>query len=106
MKLLLHLLTSLMAQSRHPDRVSECPLSGVKRTLTNRCSSTSIYEYELRRQFEVSDERIKRLERRTRRLLLSHWADVIRLAARLLDAGSLSRADIAAILKRDKPPTV
>ena len=29
---------------RHPDRVGECPLSGVKRTLTNRCSSTSIYD--------------------------------------------------------------
>jgi hypothetical protein len=80
--------------------VGECPLSGVKRTLTNRCSSTSIYEYELRRRFDVSDARIKRLERRTRRLLLSHWGDVIRLAARLLDAGSLARAEIAEIMKR------
>ena len=33
------------AQSRHSKRAHECSLSGVKRTLTNRCSSTSIYEY-------------------------------------------------------------
>ena len=30
-----------------------------------------------------------------RRLLLNHWGDVIGLAARLLDAGSLARAEIA-----------
>ena len=29
---LLQCMSSEMAQSRHPDRVGECPLSGVKRT--------------------------------------------------------------------------
>ena len=32
MVFLLQCMSSLMAQSRHPDRVGECPLSGVKRT--------------------------------------------------------------------------
>jgi hypothetical protein len=30
---LLHCMSLLVAQSRHRDRVGECPLSGVKRTL-------------------------------------------------------------------------
>jgi hypothetical protein len=68
--------------------------------LTNRWSSTSIYEYELRRRFDVSDTRLERLERRTRKLLLGHWGDVIKLAGRLIDAGSLAHGDIVAILKR------
>jgi hypothetical protein len=29
---LLRCMSPLLAQSRHPDRVGECPLSGVKRT--------------------------------------------------------------------------
>ena len=32
-----------MAQSRHPDRVSECPLSGVKRT-SRRIIAMSAYQ--------------------------------------------------------------
>ena len=35
----------LMAQSRHTQYPHECPLLGVKRTLTNRCLQISIYEY-------------------------------------------------------------
>jgi hypothetical protein len=66
--------------------------------LTNRCSSPRSNEYELRRKFDVSATRVERLERRTRKLLLNHWGAVIRLAVRLLDAGSLSRAELAAIL--------
>jgi hypothetical protein len=54
---------------------------------------------DLRRRFDVSDARMERLKRRTRSLLLDHWGDVIRLAAGLLDAGSLDRAEIDAILK-------
>jgi len=54
---------------------------------------------ELRRQFDVTDARMKRLERRTKSLLLSHWGDVIRLAAALLDAGSLEGGEIEAILE-------
>jgi hypothetical protein len=34
-----------MAQSRHRHRAERCPLLGVKRTLGNRRSSISIYEY-------------------------------------------------------------
>jgi len=30
--IILHCVSPLLAQSRHPDRVGECPLSGVKRT--------------------------------------------------------------------------
>jgi hypothetical protein len=32
---LLHCICRSLAQSRHPDRVGECPLSGVKRTFRN-----------------------------------------------------------------------
>jgi hypothetical protein len=35
----------LMAQSGHSSVAARCPLLGVKRTLTNRCSAISIYEY-------------------------------------------------------------
>src|SRR4029077_16796851 len=35
------LLECLLAQSRHPDRVGECPLSGVKRTSTERCKMSA-----------------------------------------------------------------
>jgi hypothetical protein len=35
----------LMAQSGHASSSGECPLSGVKRTVTNRCLPISIYEY-------------------------------------------------------------
>ena len=34
-----------MAQSGHPTCADECPLLGAKRTLTNHCLPTSIYEY-------------------------------------------------------------
>jgi hypothetical protein len=53
---------------------------------------------ELRRRYDISDVRIESLERRTRKLLLRRWGDVIRLASRLLDAGSLERDEIEAIL--------
>jgi CheY-like chemotaxis protein len=50
--------------------------------------------------YAPNDARVKRLERRTRWILLDNWGTVIKLAARLLDSGSLDRAEIAAILKR------
>jgi hypothetical protein len=53
---------------------------------------------ELRQRFDISDERIKRLRKRTWRLLLDNWGSVIRLAARLEDAGTLDRDEIEAIL--------
>jgi hypothetical protein len=53
---------------------------------------------DLRQRFDISDARIERLKRRTWRMLLDRWGTVIRLAARLMDAGSLDRAEIAAIL--------
>ena len=55
---------------------------------------------DLRRRFDVSDERIRRLERRTERLLLRRWGDVTKLASHLIDARSLSQAAITAILER------
>jgi hypothetical protein len=55
---------------------------------------------QVRQRFVVTDARMKRLERRTRSLLLQNWGDVIRLASALLDAGSLERDEIVAILER------
>jgi hypothetical protein len=55
---------------------------------------------EFSRRFDVSDARIARLERKTRKILLARWAAVIKLAAALMDAGALSRGEIATILER------
>src|SRR4029077_12618978 len=38
----------LMAQSGHPDRAPQCPLSGVKRTSTQRCRMSETREAEQR----------------------------------------------------------
>ena len=38
-------MSSDLAQSRHAQCADECPLLGSKRTVINRCSPISIYEY-------------------------------------------------------------
>jgi len=45
MLFLLRCMSLLLADSGHSATAVQSPLSGVKRTLTNRCSSTPIYEY-------------------------------------------------------------
>jgi len=54
----------------------------------------------LRREFSVPDIRMKKLERRTRSLLLANWGNVIRIAGALLDRGTLMRSEIETILGR------
>ena len=53
----------------------------------------------LRRQFKISDARMQRLERRTRRVLLDHFEEVIYLAAVLKEHGHLSGENIDLLLK-------
>jgi hypothetical protein len=53
----------------------------------------------LRRQFNISDARMQRLERRTKRLLLDHFEEVIYIAAWLKQYDHLSGENIDLLLK-------
>ena len=45
---LLRCMSPKLAQSRHPDRVGECPLLGVKRTSKFDCAKNSLLSVVLR----------------------------------------------------------